>query len=307
MKKNIETNLLRTFVTISETRSFTRSAQILFRSQSAITIQMQKLESILGCKLFYQSGRSLIITDEGEKLLKYALEILRLNDEIQSNLMPTNKNAEIRIGTSDDYAVMLLPQILEGFIKKNPHVTLTTNCSNRDQNIEMLKKGDLDIILAPAMLDEKIGEALRVERLVWIGGQEMEISEEEAVPLTGFPIGCVCRDIMIRSLNQAGRTWKFVYSSNSIVSIHSTIRSSRVVSAVEESTVPTGTRILDGRFNLPPLPKVKIAILQNKGTENQDIINLYEHLKNNISNAPSIPADRVPLGGVAELKTAQQR
>ncbi len=282
MLQNIETSLLRTFATIAETRNFTRSAQILFRTQSAITMQMQKLEEILGCKLTYKSGRSIQLTDEGEALLRYAREILRLNDAMQSDIRSMKRRSEVRVGTSDDYAVMLLPKVLDEFTQENPHVTMTVNCSNRDQNIEKLKKGEIDILLAPVMLDEQLGETLRTERLVWVGAQDTEVIDDAPVPLTGFPVGCVCRELMIRSLNQNNREWKFVYSSNSIVSIHSAIRSGRVVSAVEESTVPVGGNVIDGKFGLPPLPNVRIAVLRNKDDGNRVCNNFYQHLKNSI-------------------------
>lgn len=307
MLQNIETSLLRTFVTIAETRNFTRSAQILFRTQSAITMQMKKLEEVIGCSLTYKSGRSIQLTDEGDALLRYAIEILRLNDAMQADIKSMKRNSEVRVGTSDDYAVMLLPEILDQFTQANPHVTMTVNCSNRDQNIEKLKKGEIDILLAPVMLDEQLGETLRTERLVWVGTESTEIIADEPVPLTGFPVGCVCRELMIRSLNQNNRDWRFVYSSNSIVSIHSAIRSGRVVSAVEESTVPTGGNILDGRFGLPPLPNVKIAVLRNKDRRNRVSDHFYQHLRENIgklahphamkSALPMRSGDFVRVGG----------
>ncbi|MBN7808944.1 LysR family transcriptional regulator [Agrobacterium rosae] len=282
MLQNIETSLLRSFVTIAETRSFTRSAQVLFRTQSAITMQMQKLEETLGCKLTYRAGKSIELTDEGEALLPYANEILRLNDELQSSLKSMKRREEIRVGTSDDYAVMLLPKVLDDFTRDHPNVTMTVNCSNRDQNIEKLKKGELDILLTPVMADEQMGETLRSERLVWVGTQQTNIISDQPVPLTGFPLGCVCRELMVRSLNQQNRDWRFVYSSNSIVSIHSAILSGRVVSAVEESTVPVGGKILDGEFELPSLPEVKISVLRNKDHPSRIQNRFYEHLKENM-------------------------
>ncbi|EKF40559.1 transcriptional regulator, LysR family protein [Nitratireductor indicus C115] len=277
--QNIETSLLRTFATIAETRSFTRSAQLLFRTQSAITMQMQKLEDVLGCKLTYKSGRTIQLTNEGEALLPYALEILRLNDAVQSDIKSMRRHSEIRVGTSDDYAVILLPRVLEAFTLENPDITMTIHCSNRDQNIEKLKKGELDMVLAPSTLGEQLGETLRLERLVWAGAPETQIGHDAPVPLTGFPVGCICRDLMIQSLNQNNRQWRFVYSSNSIVSIHSAILSGRVVSAVEESTVPAGADIIDGKFGLPSLPQVKISVLRGTDRSNRACNRFYEHLK----------------------------
>jgi len=282
MLQNIETSLLRSFVTIAETRSFTRSAQVLFRTQSAITMQMQKLEETLGCKLTYRAGKSIELTDEGEALLPYANEILRLNDELQSNLKSMKRREEIRVGTSDDYAVMLLPKVLEDFTRDHPNVTMAINCSNRDQNIEKLKKGEIDILLTPVTADEQMGETIRSERLVWVGTHQTDIVPDQPVPLTGFPVGCVCRELMVRSLNQQNRDWRFMYSSNSIVSIHSAILSGRVVSAVEESTVPVGGKILNGEFGLPSLPEVKISVLRNKDHPSRIHNRFYEHLKENM-------------------------
>ncbi len=284
MLQNIETSLLRSFVTIADTGSFTRSAKILFRTQSAITMQMQKLEEMLGCKLTYRSGKRLGLTNEGQALLPYALQILRLNDELQAELGSMKRREEIRIGTSDDYAIMLLPELLSKFAFEYPNLEVIVNCSNRDQNLEKLKKGEIDVLLAPVMIDEQMGETLRTERLVWIGAADTDIPQFEPVALTGFPVGCVCRELMIRSLNECNRSWKIVYSSNSIVSIHAAIISGRGISAVEESTVPEGSKIIDGMFGLPKLPSVKISILRNKTRQNKTHDRFHEHLKGCFKN-----------------------
>ncbi len=279
MLQNIETSLLRSFVTIADTRSFTRSAKILFRTQSAITMQMQKLEETLGVKLTFRSGKLLSLTNEGEALLPYALEILRLNDELQSDINSSKRIDEIRIGTSDDYAAIFVPPLLSDFSAMYPNVEINVICSNRDKSFERLKKGEIDILIAPVMADEQFGETLRIEKLVWIGSAEIAFQETEPVPLAGFPIGCVCRDLMIKALNRDNRRWRFVYSSNSIVSIHAAVNSGRGISAVEISTVPQGSNIIDDMFGLPPLPSVKISVLRNKTRENTIHKFFYERLK----------------------------
>ncbi|GLH80071.1 MULTISPECIES: LysR family transcriptional regulator [unclassified Bradyrhizobium] len=282
MLRNIEISLLRSFATLASTGSFTRSAELLFRTQSAITMQMQKLDELLGCKLTYRSGKSINLTAEGRMLLPYALEIIRLNDELQASFSALKHREQIRIGTSDDYAVILLPRIIHAFRATHPDVELTVHCSNRNQNLEKFKQGELDFLLTPVTAEENIGETLRTDRLVWIGSPGIKITESEPVPLTGFPLGCVCRDLMIRILTKSNRKWKFVYSSNSIVSIHSAIMSGQVVSAVEESTVPNGVNIIDGQFGLPPLPEVKISAIYKNDKKNKALQRFCQHVSEGI-------------------------
>lgn len=280
--RNIETGLLRTFLTIYETRNFTKSAEILLRSQSAITMQMQRLEDILGCKLTYKNKRHIEITEEGLTLLPYAQEILQLNDEVQKKLDLTQSNNEIRVGTSDDYAVMLLPDILDRFALENPNVSINTICANRDSNLELFHKGELDILLIPTRVNENIGETVRSERLLWVGNSETEIDGNASIPLAGFPVGCLCRDLMIKALNKCHRKWNFLYSSNSVISLHSAIRSRGMITAMEESTVPNDIKILDGKFSLPTLPDVKLTAFKNKHTDTRATHRFYDYLMDNL-------------------------
>ena len=152
-------------------------------------------------------------------LLPYAREILRLNDEIRFRFDRSNEECVIRVGTSDDYAVMLLSKIFEEF-SDNPDIPINTICANRNVNLERFNKGELDVLLIPTRKDETLGEIVRSEPLSWVGSDDTEISSENSVPLAGFPTGCLCRELMIKALNQNKRTWSFLYSSDSAISLH---------------------------------------------------------------------------------------
>ncbi len=278
LTENIDTNLLRTFVTIAATKSITKSAEKLLRTQSAISMQVRRLEDALNCKLFYRAGTVLHITEEGSILLKYAHDILSLNDELRRKVRNDSHHYEITLGTSDDYSAIILPKILTGFMEKNENCHVVVSCRNSDENLALLNAGELDFGLVTYEHGKAPVPAARLEQLVWISAKDFKLTKGEPVALAGFPHGCICRNAMIRSLTDAQINWRFIYSSNSIASIHATILSSNAISAVEESTVPKGAVVLTERSGLPPLPPVEMAVETRHRRLSGIHRKFYEHL-----------------------------
>jgi len=251
-------------------------------------MQMKKLEEILGCKVLCKNGRNIELTEHGEKLAQHARKILKLNDDLFYELNDISSEGEIRLGTSDDYAVMFLSDICNEYMCDNPGVTFNTKCANRGVNIESLNNGKLDIIIVPAMPRENLGIKIRTDRLMWVGrgsgGDELQREENNPLPLAGFPSGCLCREQMIAALEKSEREWSFVYTSESIISLHSVLRNGTAIAVMEEITVPEYLPVLDGKYDLPSLPDIDLVVMQNERTKNALNMNFRDYLIDSVRN-----------------------
>ena len=265
MQKDLEIDLLRAFVAVATYESFTKAATLMCRTQSAISMQIKKLEGIVGLQLFFRTRKSVKITSDGETLLIYANRIIRLNDETISRLNEPETDGVVRIGAPDDYATHLLPPVLSSFSKNHPLVSVEVHCDNGADLLVLLDKGKLDLVIATHSLTNLSGEVLRKESLHWVASPEFYIDEMEPLPLILFPPGCVCREVAFRALEQMGRPWRITYSTHSIALIHSALTSKSGVTVMEASIIPEGYKILDGKAGLPILPEVAMALHRYPG------------------------------------------
>ncbi|MGX1785646.1 LysR substrate-binding domain-containing protein [Bosea sp. NPDC055332] len=284
MRLPIETELLKTFVTIVETQSFTRTGDRLHRTQPAISMQIRRLEEALGKELFDRTKRQIQLTREGEVLLHYARRILSLSDEAVSRIAQTSLSGIIRIGTSDDYANILLPEVLRRFAGAHAAVQVDVICDNGVAIERRLRDGLIDLALVACrglVADE---ELIRTEELVWIAAAPSQ-AKNRPVPLAVFPEGCVCRTTMAEALDAAGCDWRIAFSSDNIGAIHAAVRSGLGVSAVERSLVPAGVRILDQAEGLPPLAPVHLCLKLNRDSASPVLDALADEIR--ISLAPA--------------------
>lgn len=266
MPANLDTDLLRAFVAVAETRSFTRAADALYRTQSAVSQQIRRLEDTLGCRVFARDTRGVRLTGEGETLLAYARRMLSLNDEVMANL-GTGRVLQrpLRLGTPDDYAYLLLPPVLARFAASHPHQPVEVVCDNSNDLALAVEEGayDLALITRPVM-DGGAGDGIRVrrEQLVWTAAPSATgLSTADPLPLAVFPEGCVCRSTTIAALAAAGRAWRPAFISDSVVAIHGAVLGGVALTPLEACTVPPGLMVLGDDCGLPPLPPVDIVLL----------------------------------------------
>ncbi len=263
MAEIIDIELLRTFVTVVDTQSFTRSADRLLRTQSAISMQIKRLEQSVGKELFDRSTRRMKLTREGEILLTYARKMLSLSKEAIDQISQPEAHGLIRLGTSDDYANLLLPDVFRAFARKHPNVRIDVVCANADVTARKLEDDLIDLALIASRTESPADDVVRDEPLVWVTADDTSLVNGAAVPLAAFPEGCVCRDAMIDVLRRHGRDWRIAFSSDNIGAIHAAIRSGLAVSAVERGLIPPETHEVTGG-GLPALGNIKIVLRRNR-------------------------------------------
>ncbi|WP_431854698.1 LysR substrate-binding domain-containing protein [Azospirillum sp.] len=284
MAANLDTDLLRAFVAVADARSFTRAADALFRTQAAVSQQVKRLEEVVGKRVFERDTKGVRLTGDGEVLLAYARRMLTLNDEAVATLRHGAAPASVRIGTPDDYATMLLPDVLARFAAAHPGITVEVVCDNSPDLVAEIEKGRYDLALVTRRADDPAGERVRAEPVLWVappasgpnGGPNGGIEALDPLPLALFPKGCVVRDLAVAALEGMGRAWRVAFTSKSVVAVHGAVLGGLGLTAMEACTVPPSLRVLTLADGFPELPLVDIALHRAPGATSAPVRTLAD-------------------------------
>lgn len=258
---SIDTELLRTLVAIADHGGFTRAAEHLNRTQSAVSMQMKRLEDdVVQRRLFEREGRQVRLNSEGQVLLGYARRILNLHGEVLSTLREPHMVGAVRIGTPDDYVMRFLPGILSRFAQSHPLVQVEVHC---ESSAQLLQRQDLDLSIVTRMPGNEIGQLLRQERFVWAEAQGFNPHEQSPMPLAMFNSGCFCRAWACNALDTQQRPYRLAYTSPSLSAIMAVVGAGLAVTAQLRSLITPDLRILGHQEGLPELPNCSIVLLRN--------------------------------------------
>lgn len=210
----LETDLLKTFVTISETGNFTAAAKRVFRTPSAVSMQIKRLEDQLGRALFVRHPRHVVLTPDGEAFLVHARDILRINDEALSRFRVPLLEGRIRFGAPDDFGVRYLPAILSRFASTHPGVEVEVFLSTSVNLTRKFEAGEIDMILTVSASDNPgTGQIIHAEPLVWVGARDGSACSRTPVPLAMSAHGCPWRAAALAALDRGGRAYRIAYTS----------------------------------------------------------------------------------------------
>lgn len=263
---NLDLDLLRAFVTVADTGSFTRAGVRLGRSQPAISLQIRRLEDQVGVELFIRNARDVNLTAEGQTLLKSAHALLRLNDEIVAGLSEGEVEGEVRFGAPEDIATTFLPRILGDFARSHPKVSLAVTCDYTANLLDQLSKGALDLALIKR---EPMGPDLGVrvwrEPLVWVAA-DPEIARSAVLPLIAAPAPDIYRKRALAALTEHGIPFRIAYTSPSLAGQHAALRAGLGVGVLSATMTPKDLVILSTGSGLPDLHETEIALMRARGT-----------------------------------------
>ena len=232
MDINIPTEVLRSFVAIADTGSFTQAADRVFRTQSAVSQQVTKLEQSFGKQLFSRQGRSVRLTADGDSLLGYARRILKLHDEAVSVISEPDVEGHVKFGIPDDYAIKYLPPILTTFAKACPRVELEILCAPTTELIKLKGAGCPDVSLVTCYISNLETEIVRREATIWTTSARHFSHEQDPVPLALFEEGCRVRQAALESLDRVGRSYRMAYSSPSHTGLICAVQAGLAVTAL---------------------------------------------------------------------------
>lgn len=261
----LDPDLLRAFAYIAEEGSFTRAAERTGRTQSAVSMQVQRLEALLGQRVLVRGkGGSVSLTPHGRYLLERAREVLALNEEIWRTFRAPPMHGTVRLGTPDDYALRYIPGVLRRFAESHPSVDVDVTCSSSTPLIRQLKAGELDLALVSEG-HEPVGwpaDVLWRGPLMWVTSERHSPHRLDPLPVALAAGDCAWRRAAVHALEKAGRRFRIAYTSETQAGSLTPVVAGLAVSVSPVTAVPPGVRALPFGDTLPPLGEAGILLLR---------------------------------------------
>ncbi|APQ11039.1 hypothetical protein BJP27_05830 [Pseudomonas oryzihabitans] len=277
MRVNLDIQSLRIFIKISELRSFTRAAEALYVTQPAISQHIRRLEESLGVQLFSRDNKQALLTLEGEKLLKYAREIVISNDRVGEIFGEKPLKETVTIGMPEHFCEQVLPQIISGMASQMPSIQIIVKVARSVLLSELVNDGKVDVGLIIDEMDhmpETIWHSLAV---TWFSSENLSLTQKGEVPLALFKAPCGFRSLAIRRLEESGIRWQCAYESEDLISLRSAVQAGLGITVLPYLSELNGLKKLDNIEALPPLPQFAVGLKQRDGWNppyKQDLINI---------------------------------
>lgn len=255
---------LECFLSVTETGSFTRAAEKVSRTQSAVSQQITKLENQIGKSLFLR-GKNLTLTSEGEILLTYARKIIQLNRDAMDRFKQPELQGEVRFGLPEDFASVFLSDVLSEYASLHPRILLNVECDLTLNLFERFKKQEFDLVLVKMNRPEDFPNGMDVwsEALEWVGNKDLFEHEEQPVSLVLSPQPCVYRARAINALEKVKKKWRIVFSSHSFAGTVAAVKAGMGVTVLPRNMVPDELEIIRTRKGIPNLDDTHISLLKH--------------------------------------------
>ncbi|MBO9546306.1 MAG: LysR family transcriptional regulator [Caulobacter sp.] len=250
MVTNLPTELLRSFVAIVDSGSMLRATERVFVTQSALSLQMKRLEETVLTPLFHREGRRLVLTPAGQTLLPRAREILALNDRAVVALTGDALAGPARVGFVQDFAETLLSGVLARFAQLNPDTQLQVRVAGSPELLGLLEADRLDVVLCMGAADDP--RAARVVPMVWHG--DSSLAETEVLPIAILESPCRFRDAALAALERDGRPYRVALETPSLSALRAAVQAGLAVTCRTSLFLPERAPLTTNR--LPSLPEV---------------------------------------------------
>lgn len=281
----LELDLLKTLVAISETGNFSGAADVVHRTPSAVSMQVKRIEEILGRPVFKRDSRSVELTNDGVFLVEHARRVLALNREALSRFIAPEVSGEVRLGMSDDISERYLTNILRGYDMNHPGIRLDILVDNSDKLIKSVKSGELDIIIVNDQHDDlgKVdGEVLDSDQLVWAGLKGGIAGEKNPLPICVWEEGCFWRYQALKSIEAIGRDYRVAFQSSHLTGQRAAILSDLVIAPMPRSALAGSVVEVGEQYGLPPMEVSDVVLhLANKKTEAMTVV--VEHIRSSFA------------------------
>ncbi|WP_233887175.1 LysR substrate-binding domain-containing protein [Paraburkholderia flagellata] len=260
MSRNLDLDLIRTFVVVADSGSMTVAANLLHMTQGAVSQQVKRLEDVLDCLLFVRKTRKLELSRQGEQFLVKARKLLRLNDEIWADMTGQPLRGALRVGVPYDLVTRLAPA-MRAFAEAHPHVDISLVCEASPELREAVDGGRVDVSLIEYVASEAQGEVVRIEPLVWVNGRGSDAWQKRPLPLSMVDEHCAFRQVVLGALADKGIAWRTVFESGNIEATAATVRAGLAITTWLGCTVPADLEMLTpDATGLPALPAFAICL-----------------------------------------------
>lgn len=262
---DLEIDLLRAFMAVAETGSFTAAAEVVGRSQSAVSQKVLRLEEILGHRVFDRTSRSLSLTPEGETLLVAARRMVEFNDSIVRSMREPARVGLLRLGISEDFIPAELPQLLARFSRLHPGVRIDLMTGLSCELLAAHEAGRLDAVIAKKDGAAQRGRVIWREPLVWMAASDYRLDFTRPARLVMLRPPCTYREIMVAALDNVRRDWVAACTASSLMGVQAAVAGGLGVTVLGRSFVQPGMQILTAPEHWPALPMTEITVIGEEG------------------------------------------
>lgn len=289
MPRSLDLTALRSFVAVADTGGVTRASHFLHLTQSAVSMQIKRLEEALGLALLDRAGRGVALTPAGEQLLGYARRLVSLNDEALSRLTHQEFEGEIGLGVPHDIVYPAIPRVLQRFAADWPRMRVRLVSSFTRRLRELHAEGALDLILTTEDGVERGGRTLAERPLVWIGARGGSAWRQRPLRLA-FEEACIFRDGAQRALDGAGIPWTMAVTSDSTRTIEASVSADLAVTVTLEGTEVRDLQRVEHGGALPPLASQRINLYGERALRGEPALALAGLVREAFEGRPAAPA-----------------
>ncbi|WP_020683804.1 LysR family transcriptional regulator [Marinobacterium rhizophilum] len=275
--QDLQIDWLKCFVAVVDAGSLSGAAPEVHRSQSAVSMQLKKLEAALDCQLLVRGPRQHQLTAEGQLLLGYARRMLDLHAETQAAFHGEELTGRIRLGVPDDYAAKYLTPALKRFAPHHDAVEIELYCEQSTSLIPRVECGDLDLALV-SRDDPRHGTLLFHEPMVWVGCAQFQVWRRDPLPIAVYEDTSLARRTAINSLALQGRRYKLVYNSSSLAGQLAAVESGLAVAVLTQCSVPAHLEILGSEQGLGPLEPMEVSVYRSRASKDSKAVDKLHSL-----------------------------
>jgi len=257
--------LLRSFIAVVDTGSFTRAGDSVHLTQSTVSQHLRRLEEHVGCELVVRGGRYVVATSEGERLLGYARKIVQLMDEAMEQTTQGFLRGEVRLGVPEDFAGRPLMATLSQFATDYAGVRLEISSGLSNTIWEMFERGELDIALVKQRPGRAPAQVSWPEPLAWMDSRRRPAAGQDPLPLVAFPHEGLYRNEMIHALDTLGKGWRFALISPSLATVRSAVAEGVGITVLPRRLMEADHRELAPAEGFPAIPDLELALLLRSG------------------------------------------
>lgn len=276
----LDLDLLRSFVSVIDAGGFTRAGARVHRTQSTVSQQIKRLEAKIGRPLLYRNGKSISLTEEGERLLSYARRLLLLAEEARDAVARPAGDGVVRLGITEEFAVYRLTEALSDFAHARPGLRLDVRCDLSVKLRHALEHGELDLALFKRDAGERGGVAAWPETLRWVTSRRRPIDFNcNPLPLAVAGQGCPYRNRAIHAAEAAGRSWRIAYSSPNLLGIQAAVSAGLGISILPELAILPDHRVLAPAKGFPAITNTETALVMapNAGSATRRLAGLLSN------------------------------
>jgi DNA-binding transcriptional LysR family regulator len=284
----LDTDQLRSFLAIVDSGSFTRAAERVHKTQSAVSMHIRRLEEQLGCALFVKQGRRARLTAEGESLIDFARRIVQIEAGAIAALSRKGLRGAVRLGIPDDYSETYLADILGRFSRKHPMVEVSVSCEGSPELVQEVSVGALELALVTEYPGMHGFELLCEQPLVWAAAAHFHVDAGAPIPLALGAASCLWRRDADEALAETDRPTRNLVLSKNFSAIGTVVRAGLAVTTLPQSMVGEGLRMLGAAEGLPELPLTRMGLIHAPGRPSEEA----KALANAIRETVSLPARR---------------